>query len=113
MKTYPITSENGLCKAFEVNNVYIGPKKIAALLSSVDGVTQINCGSRTDVRVEFSYSGSHCVVTEPFGDNSRYWIGPIDFEKSNLDMNSIKVVFDKYIPPFWQRVLGRLISFDF
>lgn|SRR6185312_4037361 len=113
MKTYPIAFENGHCKAFEINNVYIGSKKVALLLASVEGVTQINCSAHADVRVEFGYSGHHCVVVEPFGDNSRYWLGPTDFEKSDLDMSSIKAVFDKYNPPIWMRVIGGLVSLDF
>jgi hypothetical protein len=111
MKTYPIYGENGLCTAFELGSVYVSPGKIASLLESVPGVTQINRKSlRGDVRVEFKYSNNDFVTVEPFGDNSRYWIGPIEFEKSQIDVNVIKAVFDNYVPPFWLRVIGGIIS---
>jgi hypothetical protein len=32
--------------------------------------------SQNDVRLRFSYLGDDYEVYEPFGDNSRYWIGP-------------------------------------
>ena len=41
----------------------------------------------------FECGGETCVVHEPFGDNSRYWIGPAFPERSAIDMRPIQQAF--------------------
>ena len=60
MKTYPVKDSDGHAFAFEIENAYIGPRKIAALLSEVDGVTDIRkrklFREPSDSHVEFKYA---------------------------------------------------------
>ena len=38
---------------------------------------------REEVFCEFELNGVHFQIDEPYGDNSRYWIGPINKENNN------------------------------
>jgi hypothetical protein len=49
---------------------------------------------RTD-RFAFIYLGRSCVVHEPFGDNSRYWIGPVAQEPA-IDMTAVRDAFSRF-----------------
>jgi len=115
MKTEKIYLNDQLY-AFEICNVYISPKKVSELLSSVEGVSGIKTrkafsSQSNDIRVSFELDSVKCCVQEPYGDSSDYWIGPVD-EKDVLDMTSINRVFEEYIPPYWRRLLGGLVMMD-
>ena len=82
MKTYPLIDEKKGDRpfAFEIENAYVGTGTIARLLAEVDGVTDVRArklfrGS-SEIHVEFKYLNHDYIVWEPYGDNSRYWIGP-------------------------------------
>ena len=81
MKTYPIhDSEQRLC-AFEVPNFSIGRRAVCRVLRRIPGLTltrepRLFSWLREDVFCEFELGGATYVVEEPFGDNSRYWVGP-------------------------------------
>ena len=82
MRTYPIIDEKKGANsfAFEVENAYVRPRTIARLLKEVDGVTDVRVrklfDSSADTHVQFKYLTQHYMVWEPYGDSSRYWIGP-------------------------------------
>ena len=46
-------------------------------------------------RFSFSFLGRSCVVNEPLGDNSRYWIGPTEFDPP-LDMRPVHDAFGRF-----------------
>jgi hypothetical protein len=80
MRTHPILDSNGNLCAFEVSNLLLGAATIGRILRKQLGATipyrpwwNLNVG---DVRLEFTLNSLDFVVIEPFGDNSRYWIGP-------------------------------------
>jgi hypothetical protein len=50
---------------------------------------RLQAGQICDDRFTFVYLGSSCVVNEPLGDNSRYWIGPVEKEPP-IDMTPIR-----------------------
>ena len=87
MRTYELHRDDGYFLAFEIENVYVRPKKIGEILGMVDGVTDVKVrrplGASRDVHVAFKYMDINYIVWEPFGDNSRYWIGP-EQEKEQL-----------------------------
>lgn len=118
MKTYPAkTSPDGRPVAFEVENAYIGSAAVARLLQTAEGASEVKrrriFSGDGDVHVRFKYRGHPCIVWEPYGDNSRYWIGPEDVENFSGDIRSVEQVFSNYSPPAHRAVLGNLLSLRF
>lgn len=118
LRTYELYRDDGYFLAFEIENVYVTPKKIVEVLSAVNGVTDVNLrkplGASRDVHVVFKYLGIDYVVWEPFGDNSRYWIGP-EHEKDqqlDIDITPLSNAFREYEPPFLKKVFGDLITLN-
>ena len=108
VKTYPHLRADGTVAYFEVSNLF--PWSLGfmrRLLSSVDGVTDFKRQRFNDNRFSFVYRGRPCVVNEPFGDNSRYWIGPTEKDPP-LDMRLIQEAFAGFGRSFmFRRSLGR------
>lgn len=119
MRTYELHRDDGYFLAFEVENVYIRPKKVGEILSAVEGVTDVivrkSSRESRDVLVHFKYLGTEYIVWEPFGDNSRYWIGPEQAEgqSSDIDIVPLARAFHDYEPPFLIKVFGDLITLNF
>jgi len=65
------------------------------VLQSVEGVRNFRRNWFNDDRFAFTFLGRPCVVNEPFGDNSRYWIGPVDLDPP-LDMRPIQDAFRRF-----------------
>ena len=119
MKTYPI-KEGADPFAFEIDHVYLSRRTIARVLNTVEGVTEVHLGGRfgssDDIRVEFKCQGHDYIVMEPFGDNSRYWIGPKGGKDDVLaaaNIGKMEGAFDRYKPPFLIKILGDLVSLNF
>lgn len=117
MTTYPINDLAGTTFAFEVESVYLTLSGVAALLRSVDGVSDVwqrRLFLRpTDVHVRFHYRGLPFMVWEPHADSSRYWIGPEGPDPEHADVGDLKAAFDQYDPPFILKALGYLFSLRF
>lgn len=93
MKTYGINNESGKLFAFEVGNVFLGRRGACRVVRSIPGVRihRLPKGwphSNEDIFCEFELGGQHFEIYEPFGDNSRYWVGP----KSAKDTEEILVI---------------------
>lgn len=116
MNIYRLIREDGQGFAFEIENSYISRRKILKLLSAVDGVSNVVprklFSSSSDIHVEFSFQGENFVVWEPYGDSSRYWIGPKE-ENNFVDIHALEKVFSEYQPPMMVRILGNLITLNF
>lgn len=119
MRVYEYYRDDGYFKAFEIDNAYIRPKKIVELLNGLEGVTEVYVNSlrkSNDVRVGFKYLGIEFIVWEPFGDNSRYWIGmdnDAKRETSNIDISPLANTFRQYQPPYLRKLFGDLITLNF
>ena len=116
MKVYKMIRESEQLFAFEIDNIYIRPRKIAKLLDAVDGVSNISlrkpfCTS-SDIHLEFKYCGKDFIVWEPYGDSSRYWIGPKQ-DGCAIDISILVKVFEEYKLPRMVKVFGDLIAFNF
>ena len=117
METYPIRDANLGDRpfAFEVENAYITARTIAHLLSHIDGVADVRSRKLlrgpADVHVEFRYRDRDYMVWEPYGDNSRYWIGPKETTRSPEDISDIERVFRGYRPRPYRYALGDVLSF--
>ncbi|GGX65913.1 hypothetical protein [Saccharospirillum salsuginis] len=117
MKTYPDkNTEPNSSVGFEIDNAYVTLKSITRILSSIDEVTEVDrrklFSKWDDIHIWFKYLNHQCVVMEPFGDNSRYWIGPNN-PKEGLDFSNIEAAFKQYKPPLSAKLFGDLITLNF
>jgi len=114
METFPVSKEGGRQTAFQIDNVYVSRRAVARLLGKLSGVTDVHprgrFGSSDEVRVEFKYLGRDYLVWEPFGDNSRYWIGPKNPENGAVDIAGLESAFKQYRAPFHRALLGDLLT---
>lgn len=103
--------------AFEIEKVYVGPRTIASLLKQVEGIADVQKegfgGLLREIHVRFKYQGHDYVVWEPYGDNSRYWIGPDNPDECRKSIRPIEEVFKRYQPSFFQKILGAILSLRF
>lgn len=81
METYELLDEDGRVFAFEVNNTGLGRNGVCRVVETIPGAQIIRRPKllswfREEVFCEFSVGGKTFIAWEPFGDNSRYWIGP-------------------------------------
>jgi hypothetical protein len=109
METFLVAKE-GRQTAFQIDNVYVSRRAVARLLMKAEGVTDVQLrgrfGSSDETRVEFKYLGRDYIVWEPFGDNSRYWIGPKNPEEDAADIVGLESIFKRYRPPLHRALLG-------
>jgi hypothetical protein len=81
MRVFDVRAEDGKLHAFEVENTWLSRKGVARIVGSIPGVrisrAKSSWFSRDDF-CEFEVNGVRFVAEEPFGDNSRYWIRPLD-----------------------------------
>jgi len=96
VRTYPLRRSDGSLFAFEVTSTWVSFHSLFKVLRSVDGVTGVKRNFFNEDRASFSYGGERWVVNEPFGDNSRYWIGPEHGSKSMLDASAVHDAFLKH-----------------
>ena len=93
MKTYDHVRNDGSVAYFEISNAL--PWSLGFMrrvLTSVRGVSDYKRIWFSDDRFSFRYLGRDCVVHEPFGDNSRYWIGPSQMEPP-MNMAAVRDAF--------------------
>jgi hypothetical protein len=82
MRVHDLTDAQGRVFAFEVSNAVIGRGGACLIVSQIPG-SQIVRGPRSwswfreEQLCEFDVEGRRFVILEPFGDNSRYWVGPV------------------------------------
>lgn len=114
MRTFPVVNEGGQTVAFEVGNVLISPGQLHAILSRVSGVTNVRrrepFSGEANWLVRFEFSGRPYVVVEPFGDSSRYWVGPENSGDLGGDVEPLRAAVHAYGPPIWRRLLAAVFS---
>jgi hypothetical protein len=118
METYPIIGNEGeRLPAFEIENAYISPSDVAGVLAEVAGVTDIQVRRLFDrsreVHVQFKYLGQPYVVWEPWGDSSRYWIGPKAMGAEAISEAPLEDAFKRYRPSILRSIGGDIISLRF
>ena len=96
------------------DSAYISRGEAARLIQSHELVTHVEFRSRfgpsDDIRVRFTYAGKSFVVWEPYGDNSRYWVGPEELEQPLIDIRDLQKIFDAYRPSMFRRLIGSLVT---
>lgn len=116
LRIYTHNEDASESPGFEVENIYVGLNAIFHMLNPIPGVSDVRkrkifCrwGS---VRLRFKFMGDDYIVDEPFDDNSRYWVGPVD--PGNLrDITPLKSAFIKYEPGLVRRVIGDVLTLKF
>ena len=96
MKTHPHFRSDGSIAYFEISNAL--PWSLGFMrrvLGSVAGVTDFRRNWFNDRRFSFSLYGRRCVVWEPWGDSSRYWIGPTEVGPP-ADMRAVHDAFRRF-----------------
>ena len=114
MRTYPIVDDDGSLRGFEID-LPVSNRPIIRVLRSTKGVTEVTRTWFNEDRIKFLFNGEPFVVNEPYGDNSRYWIGPAS-SPSEQDLSPIHEAFQNHrylVPPrviLWGLV-AALVSF--
>jgi hypothetical protein len=103
MHTHPIRNSSGHLLAFEVGNTLIGPATFGRIMESKLGARIIpkpwKKFKNADVRLGFELRGDQFIVVEPYGDNSRYWVGPVGDELvHNPIIDLIHAAIGSYTP---------------
>ncbi len=83
MRTFQLHNDDGKSIGFEISNSFLSSGGIAKFIHRIKGceiVGKQRWFSANEVHVRFSFSGKRFIVWEPFGDNSRLWVGPQDGE---------------------------------
>lgn len=116
METFSIKDNNDSQFAFEIENIYLSLNKVGKILSTLEGIRihkRRKPFEASEHLIEFDYKGHQYEVWEPFGDSSRYWIGPKKGTEivANNQIREIEDVFKQYeINPF-VKFIGDLLSF--
>ena len=114
MRTHPIRNAIDQLVGFEIENAYIGPWRVARVLRGIEGVSDVRVrrlfGPEPEVHVRFTFQGRRCIVWEPFGDNSRYWICVEAPEDGAVDVAPLEQAFRQYRVPMLVQFLGDLVS---
>lgn len=118
MRTYPIlTKEGSRTFAFEVENIYISLATTARIVTAVDGVADVESrkmfSKSSDVHVEFKYRGQPYIVWEPYGDSSRYWVGPKEEANDVGDITALEAAFKRYRPPLHRALIADVLTLRF
>lgn len=97
MKVYELHDKEGHVFAFEVENAFLGRAGVCRVVSSIPGARLIRKPKflswlREAEFCEFEIGERRFVVEEPFGDNSRYWIGT----KPPSWCKEVKMVIDAF-----------------
>jgi len=108
METYPIRREDGSLRGFEITSTWLTFGPLLRLLRGVPGVTDVRRRWFNDDRVTFRFLGEKAVVNEPWGDNSRYWVGLAEPDASpEIDIAPVHDAFQSYggflVTSLWPR----------
>ena len=86
MKSYPLWNDEGALVGFELSNAFLSAAGTAQFVSRVPGAVithRRRWYSADEVLVRFDFAGARFVVREPYGENSRLWVGPQNGEPAD------------------------------
>ncbi len=85
--------------AFEINNINLGRQRAASIAGNIPGVVlhrlpkRFLSWFREECFCEFELNGVMFQIDEPYGDNSRYWIGQIETGGWSKELETIESGF--------------------
>jgi hypothetical protein len=102
MRVYDQKDTEGRIFAFEVDNLNLGRRDLCELVARIPGAAVVRepkwlSWFREEEFCEFVVDGQRFTAWEPFGDNSRYWIGP-DPPVSCAQMAAVRETFVRHKP---------------
>lgn len=86
VKTYELKDDSGNLHAFEIPHMFFSSNGIARFIARCKGCEIVKIRrffSREEEHVFFKFQGNEFVVWEPFGDNSRLYMGFVDSNKND------------------------------
>ena len=95
MKTYPLVSDGGDYSGFEIGNTFISLRRIINILKTklnIQNIRKQKLFDSSENRINFIYKNQEYIVWEPFGDNSRYWIGLLEDSNSKNNFKDLKEI---------------------
>lgn len=97
MQIYDLLDREGRVFAFEIDNLLVRRRAVAEIVRSIPGAQVQRYRAWSDVFCEFVIDGTKFQAWEPFGDNSRYWIGP---EQPHFSEQTaiVRAAFAQYSP---------------
>jgi hypothetical protein len=112
MNVFDLENPEGQIIAFEVGNSLLGRRTACAIVESIPGCRMLTKPKmmswlRETTFCRFELDGVVFAIEEPFGDNSRYWIGP---EATNW-VPQITVVRQAFVDAPDMRPWVRLLVF--
>ncbi len=112
MKTFPLIDQDGALSGFEIPSVYfLTSASVSRFFARCPGVTvtkQRKLFERgNEVHAELILDGAKFIVWEPFGDNSRFWVGPSDESKGALD--GVRKI-QSFVSTNWPGPVSRAVS---
>lgn len=116
MKVYEILDEGNRLLAFEIDCSLISIHKMAELLRADRNITDIRkrqlFSREGELRLAFNIDSVPFVIAEPFGDNSRFWIGPLyNLSADNeLLVKKVEKLFLDYQPSILRSMLGKILG---
>ena len=102
MKSFDLKDGEGRVFAFEVSNTFLTRAEAYRVLLSVAGAVPVRPPKRwqlfaDDEFCEVAIDGVRFVAWEPFGDNSRFWIGS-EPPAWNASVEKVRSAFELYRP---------------
>ena len=98
MKTFPVSRDDGTIRAFEISGTWVSFRALYSLLQSVEGVVDIKRNRFDEFRITFTFHDEPMAIWEPFGDNSRYLVTPVD-DASVFDITPLLKAFQDHQGP--------------
>jgi hypothetical protein len=107
MRTYPLLDAQGRLVAFEVSSL-LGRRLARRVAASISGARIVSTNLGEDRFCEFEIGSSRFAIEEPFGDNSRFWVGPVNALAVEA-IERVQVSFSKNRTGTWAVRIGALL----
>ena len=109
-------NDSGLLTGFGFDNSYVSLNTVKIILESLDQVNSVRkrklFSSWDNIHMWFNFEDVSCVVEEPYGDSSMYWISSEDRRK-DIDLTKLKKAFENFKQPRIISYLDYLNQFKF
>ena len=117
MNTVILAIDQGKIYSFSFENAYVTLGITRNILMNNPEISNIKLFrwslTSGDKRITFRFRDIDYVIYEPFGDNSDYFVEPVDSKLGEVDLTDIQLLFEEYKPPILLKLVGDIISLKF